>query len=272
MQKKRVREGSAISPTLIFAALAVVALTVGLVTGRASNLVSLLASTTASLYTAPTTLFLAPLEEGMEFEVGSTVHLDVYIHSNTPINVVGATITFPNKKVEVLGISKEKSFLSLWTEDTTIREQEGEIRFSGGTTEKGGHIDTGTLLTLSLRIKEPGAIEIGFKDIEVYGTENLGTLLENEARTLSYVGVEKHIAATTGGAAITPDAAADDTPEEGPRPSADINRDGNVNLIDVSIFAFKMLGVYNPRIDLDRNGSLGISDLSILFSKMSRIR
>ncbi|MBP9669524.1 MAG: hypothetical protein KBE09_04520 [Candidatus Pacebacteria bacterium] len=245
-------------PLLVFTAL--IALGILAVSGRIPGLSSLLASTTSSLYTAPATLFMIPQGE-TALRINDTSIIDVNINANTAVNVVGTTITFPPELLDIVAVSKEKSLLDLWTEDTTIKEEAGEIRFSGGTTRPGGHLATGTLLTLTVRAKSAGEAQLSFTNTQVFSHDGKGKALEHEVRSLSYHITEVEIPqANNEPTGIAPAAAL--------APNADLNGDDRISLIDVSIFTFKMLGAYSPRYDLNTDGSLGLSDLSILFTKM----
>ena len=226
---------------------------------HSSTLFDLLASTFASIGGATTTVFFMPNGD-LTLLPGATTSIDINVNTRVPINALGATISFPKDTLEVVSISKEKSFFNLWTEDTSIDEDTGEIHFSGGTTRPGGIMGTGTMLTLVVRAKAPGAAELQFEDVQVFPNNDTGKPLDTETRTVSYVVTgQKPLAG--GGAPGT--AATTVSP-----PSPDLNGDGVINLVDLSILIFKMLSSYNPRYDLNMNGSVGLDDLSILLSKI----
>jgi hypothetical protein len=88
------------------------------------------------------------------------------VNARVPINALGITIKYPQDLIEVVGVSKQKSFLDLWTEDTAIREEAGEVHFSGGTTAHGGLLGTSTAITLTIEAKKPGTATISFEDVE----------------------------------------------------------------------------------------------------------
>ncbi len=225
--------------------------------GNAPRLMALLASTTSSLYTTPATIFFSA-EKTTDLTVGVSHTVDINVNTRTPINTVGATVRYPTEYVDVVGISKEKSFLDLWTEETAIREDVGEMHFSGGTYRPGGLMGTGTVLTLTLRAKKPGDAVVSFKETALYPSDGSGIALETTHRTLSLSITPAPSAA--GGTAATP------LPLASAAPDPDFNSDGIVSVVDVSILAFKILGAYDARYDLDRNGALGLSDLSVLFT------
>ncbi len=223
----------------------------------------LLASSISSFGSATTTVFFMPYGDE-NLSLGDTVSIDVNINTKVPINALGATIAFPKGALEIVSISKEKSFFDLWTEDTTIAEDTGEIRFSGGTTKQGGIMGTGTVLTLTVKAKTPGQAQLLFKNVQVYPYSDSGKALETKMRPITYtINEAKPSVAASGGAP----AASPPGPGAVP-PNPDLNGDGKINLIDLSILTFEMLRPYNPRYDLNMNGSVGLDDLSILLSKM----
>ena len=113
----------------------VVVLSVGAITlsSNGQNILSLLASAGSSLSPTPVIFYFTPYES-KTLQIGDTTQINVNVKTAIPINAVGVTIKFPQDLLEIQGVSKEKSFLDLWTEDTSIHEDVGTIHFSGGTT------------------------------------------------------------------------------------------------------------------------------------------
>lgn len=231
------------------------------IVGSAPRLRALLASTTSSLQTTPGTVYLTA-EKDTVIPTGTTRNIDVNINARTPINTVGITLLYPTDYIEVVGISKEKSFLDLWTEETAIKEDIGQIHFSGGTYKNGGLTGTSTALSITVRAKKPGDATLSFAEVLVYPSDGSGTPIETTKRTLTL-----SIPETVTGAGSATAAAAPEARKEVPTtPSPDFNGDGTVSVVDISILAFKILGAYDARYDLDRNGALGLSDLSVIFA------
>ena len=223
-------------------------------------LVSLLASATSSLSSAPAVVFLTPYET-TKLAPGEIADIDVNINARVPVNAVGATIAFPEDIFEVVGINEKKSFLDLWTEDTTIKEGAGELHFSGGTTQRGGLVGTGTVLTLSVRAKKIGEAKVYVKDLQVFAHDGKGTPLDSSIRSITYEVVlpEGNPFVPTGaGILLQPNL-----------PSPDFNNSGYITLVDFSMLSFQILSPYNPRFDLNADGTVGLTDLSILFTRMT---
>ena len=222
---------------------------------------ALLATSVITFNDGTTTLFFMP-HSGDKIRVGETAEIDVFVVMLTSINALGATVMFPPETLEIVGISKEKSFLDLWTEETSIKEDAGEVHFSGGTFRPGGLAGTGTMLTLTVKALRPGEAKISFGEAEIYSHDGKGLVVDRELRTMSIAIAPKD----TGSTAPAETKPIVDTYA----PSPDINGDGRVNLIDASILTYHLFRSYEPRFDLDADGKVGLSDISVLFARMSR--
>ncbi len=238
--------------------LAIVA--VSLFSNRAA-IFSLVASSASSTRTSDPIIFFAPRGPDT-LTVGETAQVDIRINAPLPINAVGATVHFLPEMLEIVGVSKEFSFLDLWTEETVIREDSGEVHFSGGTLTKGGVTEVATILTLTVRAKKPGRTELSFKDSEIFAHDGKGLPLQNERRSFAYTIVEPPIETP-----VAVRTAARAKIETIYIPSGDFNNDGTTSFADISILAIQLLASYNPRFDLDRDGTINLRDLSIIFAK-----
>ena len=233
----------------------VVVLMAGLaVTFQQQNVFTLLAAATSSLPSETTVVYFMPASTD-PLSVGDTVDVDININALVPINVFGATISFPPDSLEVISISKAKSFLDLWTEETAIREDVGEVHFSGGTIRKGGLTGVATALTVTLRAKKAGLANLTFLNVDVLASNGNGDYVENGRRGISFEIRE---------------------PLEVPSPtSTDTDyvsstslEFSNVSLLDMSIFTMRLFGPYSIKYDLNRDGILNLSDLSVFFGRI----
>lgn len=227
---------------------------------RAGDVVSLLASATSSLSGDPAILFFAPYATDT-LRVGDIATIDVSVNARVPVNAIGATIKFPSDTLEVVGISKEKSFLDLWTEETSIREHDGEVHFSGGTLRKGGLTGVGVLLTLTVRAKKVGAAQLSFANSQVLAHNGTGSPVETEARTYTYDVTENSPPA---------EVFIDANKLQRREPSADFDNSGTITLADMSNLTFHLLSGYDARFDLNEDGRLNLADLSIFFSQVQK--
>jgi len=253
--------------TIIIGVIAVVFLAITL---QGANIIGLLAAATDSLSATPATFYFTPYSDHT-LVVGQDADVDININARVPVNAIGVTIKFPPDMLEVVGFSKQKSFLNLWTEDTTIQEETGEVHFSGGTTVKGGLTGTSTALTLTLEAKKPGTVTLTFEDAQAYASDGTGALVASRTHSITFTIPATSSAPVTttapslstgsGGSSIS-------APKAPTPPSPDLNGDGTVNITDMSILILHMFGTYDPRYDLNMDGSVNIADLSILMSKM----
>ena len=64
-------------------------------------------------------------------EVGTQFTLEVYVFADAPINAVDLSVLYPEAQVEVLGIDKGESVITLWTEEPNVKD--GAVILRGGT-------------------------------------------------------------------------------------------------------------------------------------------
>ena len=231
------------------------------------SLSGLLASATTSLSGTPVTVYFFP-QTSSNIHIGDVTDVDIDINAAVPINAVGITVLYPKDSLEIIGISKQKSFFDLWTEDTVIKESSGELHFSGGTTRKGGLVGTSTMLTVSFRAKKIGDATVSVEDLQVYAADGAGTLENSWSRTLT---ITASLPTLNSSLAKTPVDSASSTIPVPHKVLGDFDGDGKVTLVDASILMLHMLMPYDPQFDLDNNGSIGFSDLSVLFAHMSSL-
>lgn len=238
-----------------------------IIAGHGIIIVAVLMSTSFLFDTSTTTVIFFTPEISGTLRPDEITKIDVNLNTNVPIDATGATIKFSQDLFTVVGISKEKSFFDLWTEETTIREGLGEIVFSGGTTARTGHVGTGTIMTLTLKAKKEGDAMLSFDNVRVFPHDGTGRPVKHEARSLAYT-----IATTqaTGGTApqqgVEPSQQAQ-TESKVSKPEADLTGDGKVTISDLSILMVGILSSYNPRYDFNTDGNVSLTDLSILLAQ-----
>ena len=240
------------------------------ITLQGANIIGLLATASDSLSSTPATFYFTPYSDHM-LVVGQDADVDININARVPVNAIGVTIKFPPDMIEVVGFSKQKSFLNLWTEDTTIQEETGEVHFSGGTTVKGGLTGTSTALTLTLEAKKPGTATLTFENAQAYASDGSGTQLVSRTHSITFTipaTSSSPIVANVPTPAPATGASTISAPTAPTPPSADLNGDGKIDITDMSILILHMFGMYDPRYDLNLDGSVNIADLSVLMSKM----
>ena len=250
--------------TLIFLLLVLVVLAVKL---QGESLLGLLAAASSSISSSSTTAYFTPYDQET-LHVGDTAEIDVNINAKVPINALGIIIKFPQDALEIVGISKKRSFLDLWTEETVIKEESGEVHFSGGTTRRGGLEGVGTALTMSVRAKKEGEAKLYFENVSIFAHDGKGTAVKSTNHPFTYEILKKEeMVSPASGGTNNNNVVVELTPTA---PSADFNNNGSVTLVDMSILTIRMIAPYNARYDLDMDGNVGLSDLSILMSQMGR--
>lgn len=232
-----------------------------IIVGHGIATVLFLLSTTLLMSKDDAVLFFTP-NGSTVLPLKETVDVDVQITTKVPLNAVGATVTYPKDMLEIVGVSKKKSFLDLWTEDTIIRSEAGEVVFSGGTLAKGGLVGSGTVFTLTLRAIQTGEATLELRNTQTLAGDGKGTAIQHVAHSLTFTIPEVAISAPSNGGA--PAGATAPTPAS---PSTDLDGDGKISMRDASILLVQFLRPYDTKFDLDMNGSIGISDLSIVLSK-----
>lgn len=199
-------------------------------------------------------LYISPTQENLR--LGESMTLVVNLNAKIPVNAIGVTLVIP-PEIEVVAISKEGSFIDLWTEETILRETAGELRFSGGSLERGGLTGVHTALTLTVRAKSPGEAVFSFKDTEVRAHDGIGDLVSTELRTLSISIAEDMPHGTIGETAHATRAV-----------NADFDGNGAVTIADLSILMLRIFGTYDARFDLNQDGLLSLADLSIFLNAL----
>ncbi len=197
--------------------------------GHGVIIATIVVSTTVLIPTStPVILYLTPSGNNT-IEPGETTALDVNVNARVAIDSLGATLAYPKDIVEIVGVSKDKSFFDLWTEDLIIHEDTGHIVFSGGTTERNGLTGTGTIMTLHLRGKAAGEATLSFDNVRIYPHDGTGKPVNAEKRSITFAIAPK--------SAPSPQTFISKPSNDPPTlpPNPDLNGDGRISLSDLSI-------------------------------------
>ncbi len=230
-----------------------------IIAGHGIVAVLFLLSTALTLSGDDAIIFFTPYGSEV-LPVRETVDVDINVTTKVPVNAIGATITYPKDRIEIVGISKKKSFLDLWTEDIIIRSDAGEVVFSGGTLKPGGILGTATAFTLTIRAMQTGEATLELHNTQTLAGDGRGTSVEHKARSITFTIPETVISAVGSGGGTTPAL---------PKPLlvGDFDNSGFITMSDASVLLVRILMPYETKFDLDADGAVGISDLSILLSK-----
>ncbi len=192
-------------------------------------------------------LILTPQTE--KIYVGETLSATLVLDtSGKPVNMVEVRIIFPADKMEVTSLSKVDSIISLWVDEPAYSNATGTITFSGGLPTPGFQGRAGKLLIVTFKVKDAGEALINIEDASVLANDGLGTDVLVETRPAKLLLIKPLVGKEFG----------------------DIDGNGKVDLIDVSITITNWGTPKNTRADLNNDGKVDKKDLSILFANWTR--
>ena len=166
------------------------------------------------------------------------------IESENSINVVGATISFPQDRLEVVTIEKDDSILDLWAKEPDFSNEAGIIMLGGGTLKTGGFTGKGEIITIVFRAKNIGKARIQVAEAIALAHDGKGTNIMGPERKNADLHVRKQNL-----------------------PSPDLNNDNKINMVDASMFYEKIIS-NDLLFDLNGDGKTNINDMSIILSLM----
>jgi hypothetical protein len=120
-------------------------------------------------------LFAYPREG--QLQPGDIFNVDIRLDGRlSSINVVKASISYPVDVLDVLDVTSQGSFLSLWPEIPKVDREAGVITFVGGV-PNGSYVIGGRVITISFQARTPGQADIAFnsKASSVYLNDGKGT-------------------------------------------------------------------------------------------------
>ncbi len=118
------------------------------------------------------TLYLSP--SSGSYEVGKTFTISVMVSSpDRAVNAYSGTITYPTDKLEMTGIGKGGSIVSLWVQEPTYSA--GRASFEGITLNPGYKGGAGRLVTLTFKAKATGKALVRIVSGAVLANDGNGT-------------------------------------------------------------------------------------------------
>jgi len=204
--------------------------------------------TTIRADTLETRMFFSPAS-GV-YKPGDLIAVSVLIDSTkSAINVMGGEIVFPTDKLEIKSISTKNSINTLWIPvDPYFSTTTNTIIFAGGLPTPGFLGIAGNILTIVFRAKTAGSVKLSLINTSVLTNDGLGTAIDVPNQLASFNVVIPPIISY---------------------PIEDINRDGKVNLSDMSILVGNWGVPRNTDTDLNADGIVNGKDFSILLSKLT---
>jgi len=201
--------------------------------------------------TAGSTIILE--SDRQTIEAGSAFEVVIYADVAVPVNALDISIEFPEDKLEVLGVDRGQSVLTIWTTDPEITQE--QVTLSGGTFNR-GFLGKHQIATIDFRALETGQYEIEATNITFVAGDGEGTVippLQTDGMTLSLFNfddtmLENEVILTIETVTET-----------------DVNEDGRITLQDISAFMGAWSGG-GRHMDFNNDGDMTFKDFSIILA------
>ena len=131
------------------------------------------------------TLYFSP--SSGSYKIGQTFSVSLYLSSvDQAVNASQGTINFPPGKLQVTGISKTNSILSIWVEEPTFRNSNGTITYAGILPNPGFNGRGGQLLTITFRVADAGSAGLHMVRATVLANDGSGTQVLETAEDATF--------------------------------------------------------------------------------------
>jgi hypothetical protein len=184
---------------------------------------------------------------------GDRFSLEVYAYAHVAVNAIDISLTFNPNNVEVIGVDKGQSVLTIWTEEPKIESDKVILR--GGTFRR-GFIGEHKIATINLLAKNTGQTTFGTGDVMLLAGDGRGTPVSvseiKDSKLSLYVYDESE----------NPDDIAVDIEVN---LLTDLDGDGKVSLSDISAF----MGAWaskSQNFDFNGDGRMTFRDFSIILA------
>lgn len=194
-------------------------------------------------------------------KVDETIQVSVVVSAGVPVNVFKGLVRFNPNTLVVSAIDYNTSIANLWAEEPWYSNGEGTINFIGGTTNPGGFLGEGSLVTITFRAIALGESRITMDEARILKHDGLGSEATLGQPIDAIFAVEESsltddtvLATTVSGPLVSVVTKTPDT---------DLNDDGKQSMADISIFMTDLVS-QNKRSDFNGDGAINLKDLSIL--------
>jgi hypothetical protein len=186
---------------------------------------------------------------------GDRFNIQIYASAHVPVNALDITIDFIPGAIEIIGVDKEQSVLTIWTQEPTITSD--SIKLSGGTFQK-GFVGEHLIATIKAKANTAGQTDFIVSDASLLAGDGKGTPV-----------AVKNIGSDSKTTFFIYDQDAD--PSElkaklGVVINTDINGDGKVTLTDISAFMASWR-TEETTYDFNSDGKMNFVDFSIILAK-----
>lgn len=107
-------------------------------------------------------------------EEGDRLSVDVRVNSpNQSINAITGSMTFPESLVRVVGISKDRSIINLWTQEPKVAR--GRILFEGIVLNPGFQGSGGNVFRVTFEARKAGTAYLNITEGGILANDGLGT-------------------------------------------------------------------------------------------------
>jgi competence protein ComGC len=153
----------------------------------------------APIQAAGASLYLTPAAG--TYVIGSRFRVSVKVNTGgQTINAAQGTISFDNKLLSVVGISRSGAVFNLWTTEPTFSNSAGTINFGGGIPNPGYNGNSGHVCTITFQAKKTGAAQVRFTSGAVLANDGKGTNILASMGSANYkVSPEVKAPPATGG-------------------------------------------------------------------------
>lgn len=103
-----------------------------------------------------------------QYQVGDTVMVNVYIDSaKDTIDAVSGALSFTQDTVQVTSLSRNGSFLNLWTQEPTFSNSNGTVDFKGTALNRGFSGSGGKVISISFKVIKSGSANLRYTSLSV---------------------------------------------------------------------------------------------------------
>jgi hypothetical protein len=122
------------------------------------------------------------------YKTGSTFTASINVSTGQAINGVEGVLSFPTDKLEVIGVSKNKSIMSLWIREPEYSNagQIGTVNFSAIKLNPGYIGQKGKIVDVIFKVRSAGVAEVNFASGSVLANDGKGTNLLNSLNSAVY--------------------------------------------------------------------------------------
>lgn len=124
------------------------------------------------------------------YAVGENFSIEMYVKSPDQVmNAASGVLSFPKDKLEIVSLSKTGSITSLWVQEPSFSNQEGNVSFEGIVLNPGYIGASGKILTIVFKAKAAGLASVIFSSGSVLANDGNGTnILKNLNEGQFYLG------------------------------------------------------------------------------------